>query len=90
MSQAKIVQRTVIMIRGRVGHLNDTICRNTIALVGTDKLILKSGTITNIGNEDTHNINATKLSMSLVVRVASANPSDLPQIGRSSQVSLQV
>lgn len=80
--KAKAVQRTVIMMGGRVQQIDDCPCGNTIGLVGVDKFLLKSGTITEDENEDAHNIKVMKFSVSPVVRVAvaCANPSDLPKL----------
>jgi len=80
--KGKTVQRTVIMMGGRVQQIDDCPCGNTIGLVGVDKFLLKSGTITEDENEDAHNIKVMKFSVSPVVRiaVACANPSDLPKL----------
>merc|ERR1711904_36309 len=53
---------------------------NTVALVGVDQYILKSGTITDI--EDAHNITAMKYSVSPVVKVAvkPKDGKDLPKL----------
>lgn len=80
--KGKTIQRTVIMMGGRVQQIDDCPCGNTIGLVGIDKFLLKSGTITEDENEDAHNIKVMKFSVSPVVRVAvaCANPSDLPKL----------
>jgi len=80
--KTKTVQRTVIMMGGRVLQIDDCPCGNTVGLVGIDKFLLKSGTITEDENEDAHNIKVMKFSVSPVVRVAvaCANPSDLPKL----------
>jgi len=80
--KTKTVQRTVIMMGGRVLQIDDCPCGNTIGLVGIDKFLLKSGTITEDENEDAHNIKVMKFSVSPVVRVAvaCANPADLPKL----------
>jgi len=80
--KSKTVQRTVIMMGGRVQQIDDCPCGNTIGLIGVDKFLLKSGTITEDENEDAHNIKVMKFSVSPVVRVAvaCANPSDLPKL----------
>merc|ERR1712070_961059 len=57
----KNIQRTVEQIQ-------DVPCGNTVALVGIDQFILKSGTLTTI--ETAHNITAMKYSVSPVVKVA--------------------
>merc|ERR1712178_633302 len=58
----------------------DVPCGNTVALVGVDQFILKSGTITDI--EDAHNITAMKYSVSPVVKVAvkPKDGKDLPKL----------
>merc|ERR1712157_518326 len=64
----KSIQRTVLMMGRSVEQIADVPCGNTVALVGVDQYILKSGTITDI--EDAHNITAMKYSVSPVVKVA--------------------
>merc|ERR1711904_428881 len=54
-------------------QIPDVPCGNTVALVGIDQYILKSGTITDI--EDSHNIADMKYSVSPVVKV-SVRPKD--------------
>merc|ERR1719201_2303429 len=73
----KNIQRTVIMM-GR--YVEDVPCGNTVALVGVDQYLLKSGTITT--EESAHNIRVMKFSVSPVVRVAvePKHPSDLPKL----------
>merc|ERR1719352_906948 len=56
------------MMGRSVEQIADVPCGNTVALVGVDQYILKSGTITDI--EDAHNITAMKYSVSPVVKVA--------------------
>merc|ERR1719502_795817 len=60
----KNIQRTVLMMGRSVEQIADVPCGNTVALVGVDQYILKSGTITDI--EDAHNITAMKYSVSPV------------------------
>jgi len=76
----KNIQRTVLMMGRTVESLEDCPCGNTIALVGIDQFLLKSGTITT--SEVAHNIKVMKFSVSPVVRVAvePKNPSDLPKL----------
>merc|ERR1711990_1230189 len=76
----KNIQRTVLMGGRTVEQIADVPCGNTVALVGVDQYILKSGTLTTI--EDAHNITAMKYSVSPVVRVAVEvkNASDLPKL----------
>merc|ERR1739838_12620 len=64
----KNVQRTVLMMGRTTEQIPDVPCGNTVALVGIDQYILKSGTITDI--EDAHNIADMKYSVSPVVKVA--------------------
>merc|ERR1719443_2221474 len=64
----KNIQRTVLMMGRVVEQIADVPCGNTVALVGVDQYILKSGTITTI--EDAHNIACMKYSVSPVVKVA--------------------
>merc|ERR1712025_1488625 len=64
----KNIQRTVLMMGRTTEQIQDVPCGNTVALVGVDQYILKSGTITDI--EGAHNIVAMKYSVSPVVKVA--------------------
>merc|ERR1711920_766342 len=64
----KNIQRTVLMMGRTTEQIADVPCGNTVALVGIDAYILKSGTITTI--EDAHNIADMKYSVSPVVKVA--------------------
>merc|ERR1719262_268060 len=69
----KNIQRTVLMM-GRTTEQNaDVPCGNTVALVGVDQFILKSGTLSTF--EDSHNIADMKYSVSPVVKV-SVKPKD--------------
>jgi len=76
----KNVQRTILMMGRSVEQIPDVPCGNTVALVGVDQYILKSGTITDI--EDAHNITAMKYSVSPVVKVAvkPKDGKDLPKL----------
>lgn len=76
----KNIQRTVIMMAGKVEAVPDVPCGNTVGLVGVDQFILKQGTITTA--TDAHNIRVMKYSVSPVVRVAVAvrNAADLPKL----------
>eukprot|EP00928_Gymnodinium_smaydae_P052277 TRINITY_DN3608_c0_g1_i1.p1 TRINITY_DN3608_c0_g1~~TRINITY_DN3608_c0_g1_i1.p1 ORF type:complete len:171 (+),score=39.13 TRINITY_DN3608_c0_g1_i1:57-569(+) len=56
----KNIQRTVLMMGSRTEQIQDVPCGNTVALVGVDQYILKSGTITTL--DDAHNIAAMKYS----------------------------
>merc|ERR1719248_14958 len=64
----KSIQRTVLMMGARTEQIQDVPCGNTVALVGIDGYILKSGTLTTL--ESAHNIPAMKYSVSPVVKVA--------------------
>merc|ERR1719214_119247 len=76
----KNIQRTVLMMGRAVEQIPDVPCGNTVALVGVDQYILKSGTITDI--EDAYNIKAMKYSVSPVVKVAvkPKDGKDLPKL----------
>ena len=76
----KNIQRTVIMMGGKVEAVPDVPCGNTVGLVGVDQFLLKQGTIATA--EDAHNIRVMKYSVSPVVRVAVdvKNASDLPKL----------
>merc|ERR1712050_208605 len=74
------IQRTVLMMGRTTEQIADVPCGNTVALVGVDQYILKSGTLTTI--EDAHNITAMKYSVSPVVKVAvkPKDGKDLPKL----------
>merc|ERR1719214_215128 len=76
----KSIQRTVLMMGSRTEQIQDVPCGNTVALVGIDQYILKSGTLTTI--ETAHNITAMKYSVSPVVKVAvrPKDGKDLPKL----------
>merc|ERR1719352_1286480 len=76
----KNIQRTVLMMGRTVEQIADVPCGNTVALVGVDQYILKTGTITDI--EDAHNIVPMKYSVSPVVKVAvkPKDGKDLPKL----------
>merc|ERR1711975_118591 len=76
----KNIQRTVLMMGRSVEQIADVPCGNTVALVGVDQYILKSGTLTDI--DDAHNIVAMKYSVSPVVKVAvkPKDGKDLPKL----------
>merc|ERR1712066_601785 len=52
----KSIQRTVLMMGRTTEQIPDVPCGNTVALVGVDQFLMKSGTLTTI--EDAHNIAA--------------------------------
>jgi elongation factor 2 len=76
----KNIQRTVIMMAGKVEAVPDVPVGNTVGLIGVDQYLLKQGTITTA--EDAHNIRVMKYSVSPVVRVAVdvKNAADLPKL----------
>jgi len=76
----KNIQRTVLMMGRSVEQIADVPAGNTVALVGVDQYILKSGTITTI--ENAHNITPMKYSVSPVVKVAvrPKDGKDLPKL----------
>merc|ERR1719361_2914840 len=76
----KSVQRTVLMMGRTTEQIADVPCGNTVALVGVDAYLLKSGTITSL--EDAHNIADMKYSVSPVVKVAvrAKDGKDLPKL----------
>merc|ERR1712050_642719 len=76
----KNIQRTVLMMGRTTEQIADVPCGNTVALVGVDQYILKSGTITSL--EDAHNIADMKYSVSPVVKVAvkPKDGKDLPKL----------
>merc|ERR1719469_164195 len=76
----KNIQRTVLMMGRTVEQISDVPAGNTVALVGVDQFILKSGTLTTI--ESAHNITPMKYSVSPVVKVAvkTKDGKDLPKL----------
>ena len=76
----KNIQRTVIMMAGKVEAVGDVPCGNTVGLVGVDQYLMKQGTISD--HADAHCIKVMKYSVSPVVRVAVEvkNASDLPKL----------
>ena len=74
------IQRTVLMMGRKTEFIQDVPCGNTVALVGVDKYLSKTGTITTY--PDAHNIRVMKYSVSPVVRVAvrPKDASDLPKL----------
>merc|ERR1712153_75660 len=76
----KSIQRTIIMMGGKVESVPDVPCGNTVGLVGVDQYLLKQGTITT--HDQAHNIKVMKYSVSPVVRVAVdvKNANDLPKL----------
>jgi elongation factor 2 len=76
----KNIQRTVLMMAGKVEAVPDVPCGNTVGLVGVDQFITKQGTISD--HVDAHSIRVMKFSVSPVVRVAVEvkSASDLPKL----------
>merc|ERR1712183_708996 len=76
----KNIQRTVIMMGGKVEAVPDVPCGNTVALVGVDQYLTKQGTICTW--DQSHCIRVMKYSVSPVVRVAVEVKSagDLPKL----------
>ena len=76
----KNIQRTVLMMAGKVEAVPDVPCGNTVGLVGIDQYLVKQGTISD--HEEAHCIRVMKYSVSPVVRVAvkAKNASDLPKL----------
>jgi len=76
----KSIQRTVLMMGRTVEQIADVPCGNTVALVGVDQYLLKSGTLTTI--EDAHILADMKYSVSPVVKVAvkPKDGKDLPKL----------
>merc|ERR1719461_2449186 len=76
----KNIQRTVLMMGRTTEQIADVPCGNTVALVGVDQFLTKSGTLTTI--EDAHNIADMKYSVSPVVKVAvrAKDGKDLPKL----------
>lgn len=73
----KNIQRTVLMMGRNVEQVQDVPCGNTVALVGVDQYILKTGTLTTC--ETAHTFVDMKYSVSPVVRVA-VQPKDLKEL----------
>ncbi|KAJ6577639.1 P-loop containing nucleoside triphosphate hydrolase protein [Mycena capillaripes] len=76
----KSVQRTVLMMGRTVEALDDCPAGNIVGLVGVDRFLQKSGTITT--SETAHNMRVMKFSVAPVVQVAVEvkNPADLPKL----------
>lgn len=76
----KAIQRTVLMMGGKVDPIDDVPAGNILGLVGIDQFLLKSGTLTT--SETAHNLKVMKFSVSPVVRrsVEVKNAQDLPKL----------
>jgi elongation factor 2 len=78
----KPIQRTVLMMGRYQEAVDDMPCGNVVGLVGVDKYIVKSATITSEDGKDAWPLRDMKYSVSPVVRVAveAKNPADLPKL----------
>jgi len=76
----KSIQRTILMMGGRVEAIEDVPAGNICGLVGVDQFLVKTGTLTTL--KEAHNMKQMKFSVSPVVRVAvePRNPADLPKL----------
>ena len=76
----KSIQRTILMMGGRVEAIEDVPAGNIGGLVGVDQFPAKTGTISTL--KEAHNMKQMKFSVSPVVRVAVGpkNPADLPKL----------
>merc|ERR1712133_313025 len=76
----KNIQRTILMMGGRVEAIEDVPAGNICGLVGVDQFLVKTGTLTTL--KEAHNMKMMKFSVSPVVRVAvePKNPADLPKL----------
>ncbi|KAJ7264851.1 eukaryotic translation elongation factor 2 [Mycena haematopus] len=76
----KPIQRTVLMMGRIIEALDDCPAGNIVGLVGVDRFLLKSGTLTT--SETAHNMRVMKFSVAAVVQVAVQvkNPADLPKL----------
>merc|ERR1719295_708473 len=62
----KSIQRTILMMGGRVEAIEDVPAGNICGLVGVDQFLVKTGTISTL--KDAHNMKQMKFSVSPVVR----------------------
>jgi len=78
----KPVQRTVLMMGRYQEAVEDMPCGNVVGLVGVDKYIVKTATITSEDGDKAWPLRDMKYSVSPVVRVAVEvkNPADLPKL----------
>lgn len=76
----KPIQRVARMIGGKAEQCDYVECGNTVALVGVDQYLLKSGTLTT--SSDAYPIKTMKFTISPIVQVAVSpkNPADLPKL----------
>ncbi|XP_060069622.1 elongation factor 2-like [Ylistrum balloti] len=76
----KSIPRTVVMMGAGTMPVDEVPCGNTVGLVGLDKYLIKSGTVTTY--EHAHNMAVMRFSVSPVVRVAvdPLHAADLPKL----------
>merc|ERR1712241_1169730 len=76
----KTIQRTILMMAGKVEAIEDVPAGNICGLVGVDQFLVKTGTITTL--KEPRSMKVMKFSVSPVVRVAvePKNPADLPKL----------
>merc|ERR550539_1774525 len=76
----KSIQRTILMMGGRVEAIEDVPAGNICGLVGVDQFLVKTGTLSTF--KEAHNLKVMKFSVSPVVRVAvePKNATDLPKL----------
>ncbi|KAK7055204.1 p-loop containing nucleoside triphosphate hydrolase protein [Favolaschia claudopus] len=76
----KSIQRTVLMMGRTVEPLEDCPAGNIVGLVGVDRFLLKSGTLTT--SDTAHNMRVMKFSVAPVVQVAVEvkSAADLPKL----------
>jgi len=78
----KPIQRCVLMMGRYQEAVEDMPCGNVCGLVGVDKYIIKSATVTDEGCKEAYPLRDMKYSVSPVVRVAveAKNAADLPKL----------
>merc|ERR1712117_525714 len=76
----KSIQRTILMMGGRVEAIEDVPAGNICGLVGVDQFLVKTGPISSL--KEARNMKQMKFSVPPVVRVAvePKNPADLPKL----------
>merc|ERR1712241_236190 len=80
MGYEKSIQRTILMMGGKVEAIEDVPAGNICGLVGVDQFLVKTGTITTFN--EAQSMKDMKFSVSPVVRVAvePKNAADLPKL----------
>lgn len=78
----KSINSTMIMIGDKAEFISDVPCGNTVALMGIDQYLVKTGTITSLETKCNNSIKPMKYSVSPVFRVAvkPAQANDLPKL----------